>query len=259
MGLFCIGDVHGDLKKTKELLREAEIIDEKSQWAAGDSTFVFIGDLVDRGPYSVECILFVMNLQKEAKAAGGEVVCVLGNHDLSFISCLRQMLTSDQIIYLPMYRVFLSNGGTWLQMEKAVKHPEILDWYLSCPMLFKKDKFLFQHADSMFYAQYGQSVEEINEKMKQETNDDCSMLSIYCQMCNHREWSRHLYCDEDLMCDAIDDYMELLDVDMIIHGHTPFCGNSPMFYYDNRIINIDGALSCGYGDNSKNGFVLKLK
>lgn len=258
MGLFCIGDIHGDLDKTLELLRGSKIINGDLNWIAGDSTFVFIGDLVDRGPKSIECVQFVMRLQKEAAESGGEVVSVLGNHDLTFLSCLRQIVNYDGFRNIHSLNLFLSNGGKKDEIFAAANHPEIVEWYENCPFLFKKDNILFQHADTTFYSLYGNSLKSINETMREEIKLDHNINIIYNEMCMYRVWGKGFYFTEELLCNAIDNYMIMLGVDTIVHGHTPFVGDKPVYYYDDCIINVDGALSCGYGDNSKCGFVLEL-
>jgi hypothetical protein len=52
--IIVIGDVHGCLTELKNLL-------EKSQYKKGESTVIFVGDLVNAGPHSVEVVRFVMN------------------------------------------------------------------------------------------------------------------------------------------------------------------------------------------------------
>ncbi|MFX1325707.1 MAG: metallophosphoesterase [Promethearchaeota archaeon] len=53
--IFVIGDIHGNLKT---LLRLNEIIEER-----GSDLVIFLGDIVDRGPKQLECLLFVLILK----------------------------------------------------------------------------------------------------------------------------------------------------------------------------------------------------
>lgn len=66
---FVIGDIHGQYKKLKEVLRLAEVDFEKDR-------VIQLGDIVDRGPDPFGCI----DLLKEIK----KVVFIRGNHDEEF-------------------------------------------------------------------------------------------------------------------------------------------------------------------------------
>lgn len=68
--LICIGDIHGCLEELKELLLLANYNPKE-----GDR-LIFVGDLIDRGPYSPEVVKYVRLLGAE---------CVQGNHDEKLI------------------------------------------------------------------------------------------------------------------------------------------------------------------------------
>lgn len=79
--VVALGDLHGDLAKTRRALRLAGIVDEEDRWIGGDAIVVQTGDIVDRGPYDREIIDLFARLADEAEGAGGGVRLVLGNHD----------------------------------------------------------------------------------------------------------------------------------------------------------------------------------
>jgi hypothetical protein len=62
---IVIGDVHGCLVEAQELVK---LVD----YRPGKDWLVFVGDLVDRGPFPVECVRWVMGLRAS---------CVRGNHE----------------------------------------------------------------------------------------------------------------------------------------------------------------------------------
>jgi hypothetical protein len=62
-------------------LRAAGLIGPDGHWAAGKTTLVQLGDIVDREPDSLQIIRSLQQLQAEAPKAGGRVVVVLGNHE----------------------------------------------------------------------------------------------------------------------------------------------------------------------------------
>jgi Calcineurin-like phosphoesterase len=80
--VVAIGDVHGDFDDFVAILRRTGLIDEQNKWTGGKTTFVQVGDLLDRGPKPREVMDLMMALEKEAVQAGGRVVSLLGNHEM---------------------------------------------------------------------------------------------------------------------------------------------------------------------------------
>ncbi|MEE4272996.1 MAG: metallophosphoesterase [Thermoanaerobaculales bacterium] len=79
--IVAVGDVHGNFDGLTAILQEAGLIDEKLRWAGGDATYIQMGDIYDRGLLVRESLDLIMRLQDEARAAGGRVECILGNHE----------------------------------------------------------------------------------------------------------------------------------------------------------------------------------
>ena len=79
--LVAIGDVHGDFADFVAILRRTGLMDQQNHWTGGKTTFVQVGDLLDRGPKPREVMDLMMALEKEAVQAGGRVVSLLGNHE----------------------------------------------------------------------------------------------------------------------------------------------------------------------------------
>ena len=73
MATYAIGDLQGCYSELKQLLTQVKFDPQYDQlW--------FVGDLVNRGPQSLETIQYVRSLGESAK-------CVLGNHDIHLIAC----------------------------------------------------------------------------------------------------------------------------------------------------------------------------
>ncbi len=79
--LWAIGDVHGDVDALRQIYYGLELIDKKDRWIGGPSGVVMIGDLVGKGKRSRETLDFVMKMEEAAKAKGGFVETVIGNHE----------------------------------------------------------------------------------------------------------------------------------------------------------------------------------
>jgi hypothetical protein len=80
--LVAIGDVHGDLRALRAALRLGGAIDSDDKWIGKDLTVVQTGDQVDRGDQDREVLDVLEKLEAEAKAAGGALVVLNGNHEL---------------------------------------------------------------------------------------------------------------------------------------------------------------------------------
>jgi hypothetical protein len=80
--LVAIGDLHGDLDATRRALRLAGAIDDKDAWIGGKLVVVQTGDAIDRGDDDRAILDLFERLKLSAKAAGGEVVALVGNHEL---------------------------------------------------------------------------------------------------------------------------------------------------------------------------------
>ena len=80
--VVAIADVHNDFDDFVAILRRTGLINQQNHWTGGKTTFVQVGDLLDRGPKPREVMDLMMALEKEAPPAGGRVVGLLGNHEI---------------------------------------------------------------------------------------------------------------------------------------------------------------------------------
>lgn len=79
-GLDIIGDIHGQLAAFEGLGKELGCR-TGGDWSHPDGRrLVFIGDLVDRGPHSLETAQLVRML-----CVDGSALCLLGNHELHLV------------------------------------------------------------------------------------------------------------------------------------------------------------------------------
>jgi calcineurin-like phosphoesterase family protein len=80
--IVAIGDIHGDFDAFVGILKHAGLTDASGRWSAGNATFVQVGDFTDRGAKVRPVMDLLMDLEEQAKAAGGRVVVLLGNHEV---------------------------------------------------------------------------------------------------------------------------------------------------------------------------------
>jgi hypothetical protein len=80
--VVAIADVHNAFDDFVAILQRTGLIDKQNHWTGGKTTFVQVGDLLDRGPKPREVMDLMMALEKEAVQPGGRVVGLLGNHEV---------------------------------------------------------------------------------------------------------------------------------------------------------------------------------
>jgi len=94
--VVAFADVHGAWPELVQLLRETSVIDEALRWKAGKTQLVSLGDLLDRGADSRKVLDLLMRLDSEARAAGGAVHLVLGNHEvMNIVGDLRYVSAAE--------------------------------------------------------------------------------------------------------------------------------------------------------------------
>ena len=79
--IVAVGDLHGDYAAWIDIARDAGLVDSANRWIGGRTVLVQTGDITDRGPDSLKIIRHLQKLDGEAKAAGGRVIVLLGNHE----------------------------------------------------------------------------------------------------------------------------------------------------------------------------------
>jgi cytochrome oxidase Cu insertion factor (SCO1/SenC/PrrC family) len=80
--LFVLSDLEGNFTAFRELLQANNIIDENYNWVFGKGHLIFAGDMFDRGFQVTECLWLIYSLEEKAKAHGGHVHFILGNHEI---------------------------------------------------------------------------------------------------------------------------------------------------------------------------------
>ncbi|WP_419948630.1 metallophosphoesterase [Candidatus Palauibacter sp.] len=126
--VFVFGDVHGEFDRVLQLLARAGLIDAELRWTGGDATVVLLGDLLDRGSDVTRLLWFLYALEREAEAAGGRVLTLLGNHEVMVMSGdLRYVSEKEMAIaerhglsYAKLLDPAASVLGRWLAARPAL-------------------------------------------------------------------------------------------------------------------------------------------
>lgn len=149
--LVIIGDIHGDIKRFKDILIDAKVINKNIEWIAEPKNTIVIqmGDQVDsinRDPVleewevlpDVEMIHFTNMLNKIARSKGGRVISLIGNHEL--------MNTIGNYSYVSQKSMDESQGGIHKRHDLFKPNGALSAILSQRPIVVKIGNLLFCHA-----------------------------------------------------------------------------------------------------------------
>jgi hypothetical protein len=84
--VWAVSDIHGGYDRLLALLQGNGLIDANRAWSGGDAHLYVLGDLIDKSTGGLTTVRFLIALQAQAAAAGGEVIVTMGNHELEFLA-----------------------------------------------------------------------------------------------------------------------------------------------------------------------------
>jgi bis(5'-nucleosyl)-tetraphosphatase (symmetrical) len=108
MARYAIGDIQGCCDELKALL-------ERCNYSADRDQLWFVGDLVNRGPQSLETLRFV-------RALGANATVVLGNHDLHLLALAYGSKRKQK------------DGDTLAEILDAPDRDQLLEWLSGRPL-----------------------------------------------------------------------------------------------------------------------------
>jgi len=175
MPTYAIGDVQGCFLELKSLLAHIA-------FNPANDTLWFTGDLVNRGPHSLDVLRFVKQL-------GDKHIIVLGNHDLHLLAVaygVREM----------------HEGDTLHEILQAPDKTELLDWLRTRSLLHSDSRtgFVMTHAGlAPFWtvAKASQLATEV-ETVLRSSSPDFLLKNIYGNQPDH--WDETLTGFDRLRC-----------------------------------------------------------
>jgi bis(5'-nucleosyl)-tetraphosphatase (symmetrical) len=159
LATIAIGDVQGCYDQLMRLLERAGF-DERRD------TLWFVGDLVNRGPQSLETVRFV-------KGLGARAVAILGNHDLNLLAVAAGIRKPHR-------------GDTNDQLLAAPDRDELLAWLRHRKMMHAGGGYAMVHAGLLPQWSIGQALALARE------------VEAALQAPDHREFLRSMYGNEPL-------------------------------------------------------------
>ncbi|KAK0604740.1 hypothetical protein LWI29_018978 [Acer saccharum] len=81
--IVAVGDLHGDIDQARCALEIAGVLSSDGQdlWTGGQTVLIQLGDVLDRGEDEIAILSLLRSLDIQAKAEGGAVFQVNGNHE----------------------------------------------------------------------------------------------------------------------------------------------------------------------------------
>jgi serine/threonine protein phosphatase 1 len=124
--VYAIGDVHGRLDLLLPLL--AHIRADTAARHPADSHVVFLGDLVDRGPYSAETIEFMIS----AMPGFATFHCLMGNHEEAMLRALDPAADRAENLWLKFggYETLASYGVPVAMLGDDIPPVDLLQRYI---------------------------------------------------------------------------------------------------------------------------------
>ena len=124
MRTYVIGDLQGCAHEAGLLL------DRITDDAQGDARILFVGDLINRGPQSLEAL---RRMKALSEGSGGRIDALLGNHDLHLLAVAAGVRKA-------------SRSDTLDEILAAPERDELVAWLRQRPMAMFVDAHLLVHA-----------------------------------------------------------------------------------------------------------------
>ncbi len=249
--IVIIGDIHGDIKRFKEILIDSQVLNENLEWIAEPSNTIIIqlGDQIDSLNRSTnenwevlndyEMIYFTEHLNMIAKCKGGSCISLIGNHELMNVigdySYVSQMNKKE----IEMRKNFFKpKGSIALILAKR-------------PLIVKIGDFLFCHAKFEKWhlellKKYGKDIYYINYIWKNylETgnikNEDIEIFNNIIFGNQGILWNRNTENDNN----EYDELFKELKIIYMFIGHT---AHERIVIHDNKIWYCDTGISRSFG------------
>jgi hypothetical protein len=215
--VLVVGDVHGDLERLFSALKP---------YPAGDWRTIFLGDLVDGGPFGVGALRYARDRPNST--------VLLGNHEVLLLGALR-----DRADRGPELHAWIGAGGQPHDLEELARDEPLQVWLRERPaMQLLEDGTLAQHCDS---DELGALVPRDEPDQVAAVNREVGRLLAAGEVrpLVDRMTSRGVFRRQTLRLDA---WLERTGARRVIHGHTPHRSKQPEVYAGGRAICYDGGM-----------------
>jgi hypothetical protein len=259
--IVAIGDIHGDFDALIRILLDNNVINEKGEWIGGTAQVVQIGDLIDRGPHSRIILDFMIQLEKEARFAGGAVFCLIGNHEMMVSMGDFRYTDVDEMLgffphlpsdtpredVLPHYRKLMTSDNRYTRWTRTRRTVLRIGDTLFVHAGFSEN--FLEMTPEKINATVKRYLEVLHNAPEQGPIDNPEVDWLFR---SDREdsplWTRKLAkgeVDEKVLHKILKHY----NVERVVIGHSQLNTPDVKVGYDGLIYNLDSGNSIGYGGN----------
>lgn len=229
-----LSDVEGEFTNFRKILLAAGVIDEKYQWTFGQGCLVVAGDLFDRGKDVVPELWLLYKLEDEAKATGGSVRVILGNHDIMNLSGDHRYtdpkyFQSAKLLGTDCASLFdeKTELGQWLRSKNVAERiGDILVTHGGISPAVNELELSLDQLNDSCRRYYGRNLADIPESSQPLFDDNAPF------------WYRGYFMTPRLSSRGIDSTLNLFSCRQILVGHTILKKNIAM-YYEGKVIAVD--------------------
>jgi len=242
-------DFHGDWVHATEHLKALGIADD-GKWIGRDATFVYTGDIVDRGDHGKALWELMFALQDEAPASGGRVVLLLGNHEIMNLQQnLHYVSSGDFRAYggrSERIRSWAPDGTIGRELRQRGKAGVVVAdvVYVHAGLL---PKILSEFAPG---SSGEDAVDFLNDRVGMVLKGDASAIRSSRSSLLAEEgpfWTRTLTLeDEGTACPLLEKTLKTLKVRRMIVGHTPQRDGNITMRCGGRLLLADTFMSQAY-------------
>lgn len=170
---FVIGDIQGCYDQLSELLAQIDAVDPQAR-------LLFAGDLVNRGPQSLQTLRLV-------KSLGARADTVLGNHDLHLLAVANHIRSSHR-------------SDTLDEILAADDCADLLDWLRHRPLAIEIGEHLLVHAGVFASWTKSSTLQLAHEIETQLRSDDYVSLLSTMYGNTPAQWQENLRGAERIRC-----------------------------------------------------------
>jgi len=212
--ILVVGDVHGDLERLFSALKPYP----PDSWHT-----IFIGDLVDGGPFGVGALRYARDRPNST--------VLIGNHEALMLAALKD---NEQRVR------WLNVGGQQHDLDELRNDEPLQEWLKTRPALVKlHDGTLLQHSDNDGYRALIPPPQDQKDKVAAVNQNTAFVL----------EHQPNFFWDVtspyglfEKQPKRLDHWLEMTQSRRVVHGHTPHRDSKPHAYHQGKAINFDGGL-----------------
>jgi hypothetical protein len=244
--MLVISDIEGNFSAFRKLLQSSAVIDSNYNWTFGNGHLVLTGDFFDRGSQVSEVLWLVYSLEEKAKAAGGYVHFILGNHEIMNLSGDLRYVNNKYVQNAFLLKENYVDGmyGTYSELGRWLRTKNIVE---------KIGNILFLHGGiSPEINRMNISLQQLNDITRPHYPDINSFYknknldTIFSSAGPF--WYRGYYIPKDAdITTQIDSTLKKFNVKQIATGHT-IIGDTICILQKGKLINLDVHHATGHSE-----------